>query len=175
MAKENFTKRTDLNLFLEIIETIKQTEFDSPAFSFFDYKNSCTLLAHSNKEWGEKYLEEKLYLIDPICDIENEFYKSQLNGFTPDQLILNFDDIHTKENGNMLRKFRSTFSVNSGGVTMSIIDDILISIAWWSSHNQENSNVRACFLDPNKRGFYLETSQKVVEIFKSKRNIIFGS
>lgn len=173
MLQKNEVVKFQGNLFDDIIKLFDETPYDIPAFSFHDYNKYLISIYHNNVNWLETYVDAKLYEIDPVCDIKKNYFDNQEKNIVEETLILTYDDIHYKKRGSELREARRSHSLNSGGITLFMHDNIIFSVGYWSSQASDFPGVREYFLDPNKLEFMEEVHGMMIDIYNDNKDKLF--
>ena len=159
------------HFFKDIINYVNTTKYDKCSLATTDIKTKTGFFINLNNEWVNTYIENKLYLEDPLIIWEDKVIHYLINSKINKTFFKDFNELHCCENGYNFREIRSKYSINSGGITVTKYDDIFITMLWWSSNKETNFiDDYSCVI---KRNFFLEIEKKFIEIYYKNYNLIF--
>jgi len=119
--------------FEKIFKETSGTIFDKLSFSISELNENKSVLITKNMAWLEKYISNKLYLYDPVCDWEDNATYYLKNSAKIATEFIDIDRIHDNKNGNMFRDIRRSFKIESGGVSVTYFNGTVLFVGWWSS------------------------------------------
>ncbi|WP_397599173.1 hypothetical protein [Silvanigrella sp.] len=160
-------------LFKDLINHMKTTKYDRTTFSFTDPSSKTGIIINQNEEWVQKYINDKLYLDDPVCKWEDKAVLDLSTRKTNKVYKNDFESIHNSPciDGEKLKKIRNDFLIYSGGTTVTKHNDVILTLDWWSS--DKNAKFLNDYNCPLKRLFFLEIEKNLIDIYNKNYNLIF--
>lgn len=161
-------------IFKDLLTLIESTKYNRATLSITDSINKVGFILNKNENWVNKYINEKLYLKDPVCEWENKVNFDISKSYKKNKIYHNnFEDIHNNSiiDGSYLKKIRNNFKINSGGVVISKISHLVITTDFWSSFESVNFEADFCCL--NKRQFFLDIRDILINIYEKNYHNIF--
>jgi hypothetical protein len=168
MEKKSIDK---VKVFKDIFREIKNSNYDKITFSFSNLQSKNCILITENFEWLDKYVNDKLYLEDPICDWEDLALCNLKRLTNKTTEFIDIDKAHENINGKKLREIRSQFNIKSGGISVSYFDNIVLSVGWWSSNI--NLNFMENYGSSESRIFFEKLIKEILFIYCQNKGMIF--